>query len=294
MVVQIIVNGSKSRARRYARKLLMRLIKNHEAEVLITRHRGHARSLAKSSAKVSDVIVCIGGDGTISECASGIADAMLESGTVLGCKLLPVAFGTGNDFLRNFHFSDSIEEVELRLQHLSVHACDLFVLTDSTGNTRYFINECSAGLGPAVVRNAEKIPSMIRGSLRFHLAILWTFLRYANERISLRADALTYEAHALAVVFANGKYFGGGIGIAPDAKTDDGVLCVTIIGNVGLTDYLKYLPALKRGEKINHPEIHYFQCIQASVHASALETDGEFVAGNEFLLSRFQYPIMLV
>jgi YegS/Rv2252/BmrU family lipid kinase len=294
MVVQIIVNGSKPRACRYAKQLLLCLKDLHAADMLITRHRGHARSLARSSAKVSDVIICIGGDGTISECASGIADAIQESEALPSCKLLPVAFGTGNDFLRNFHFANSIQGVESRLQNLSVHLCDLFVLSDDAGNVRYFINECSAGLGPAVVRNAEKIPSLIRGSLRFHLAILWTFLRYANERISIRADEFTYESNALALICANGKYFGGGIGIAPDAKPDDGLLNVTIIGNVGLTEYLKHLPALKRGEKINHPEVRYLQCSQASLQSNALETDGEFVAGNEFRVSRFQYQLMIV
>ena len=64
--------------------------------------------------------------------------------------------------------------------------------------------------------------------------------------------------------------------IAPDATVDDGVLEVVIIGNINVLHYLRFLPQLKRSEKIIHPEVHYFKTNQIEfLSTGKLERDGE-------------------
>jgi YegS/Rv2252/BmrU family lipid kinase len=294
MVIVIVVNGSKMRASEFAEKLCAQLQSEHHTRLLLTEHRSHAKTLATESAFCCDVLICIGGDGTISECAGGIAEAMRFKQKENCCLLLPVAFGTGNDFVRNLGIDTTADKIIQRLHLLSPVRCDIFFMEGADSTLRYFVNECSAGLGPEVVHMADQFPSFIKGSLRFHLAILAAFIRYKKKSIKIVTSEFTFQGPAIAVVCANGKFFGGGIGIAPDAKINDGLLNITVVGDVGLFEYLRYLPALKRGEKIAHPEIHYLHSESAQIVAENLEADGEFIETGQFKIKISPYQLRFI
>ncbi len=294
MQITIVVNGTKKKALKYAQDLGAQLEKAYTISTFATKYRGHARTLSFDAAFNCDVLICIGGDGTINECASGIAEAMSQKESDSSCMLLPAAFGTGNDFVRNFDIDTSSASVLKRLQNRNANPCDIFELQESQTNRHFFINECSAGLGPHVVRLADRLPSFIKGNIRFHLAIAEGFLSYRKKSICITTPDFSFKGPSMAIVCANGKFFGGGICIAPDAKTDDGVLNVTIIGKVGLLEYLRYLPALKRGKKIEHPEIHYLECTCAQINSSNLEADGEYIHKGQFNIKLLPYPIRLI
>ena len=73
---------------------------------------------------------------------------------------------------------------------------------------------------------------------------------------------------------------GGGIFIAPDAKLDDGLLDVTFIGDVNTFDYFTKIGQLKKGQKINHPQIEYHQTQKATISSAlqiGIEADGEYL-----------------
>jgi diacylglycerol kinase family enzyme len=80
-------------------------------------------------------------------------------------------------------------------------------------------------------------------------------------------------------VVANGRYFGSGMGIAPEASMTDGQFDVVILGKVRIIDYLKYFGTLRRCEKIDHPEVFYHRTNRLTVeHLDRpiyVEADGE-------------------
>ena len=80
---------------------------------------------------------------------------------------------------------------------------------------------------------------------------------------------------------ANGKYFGSGMCISPDAQLSDGKMQLVVIGEVSLYDYLKNIPKIKKGHKVIHKEIEYAfseKCEIVAVDISCpIDMDGEYV-----------------
>lgn len=98
-------------------------------------------------------------------------------------------------------------------------------------------------------------------------------------------DGGFYEGNVLFVAACNGPVFGDGLYISPEAKPNDGMMDLTLLGNVNLWDYLKNLKRMKRKLTIQHPEANYhrtsFLKIQAIGSKVYTEADGELVGSGE-------------
>ena len=84
----------------------------------------------------------------------------------------------------------------------------------------------------------------------------------------------------LLTAVANSKWFGSGIGIAPHALPDDGILNLTLVKDVGPLTYARFLPQLMRGAAIKDPRIAYHTARECSITSDEplpIEIDGEFV-----------------
>ena len=84
----------------------------------------------------------------------------------------------------------------------------------------------------------------------------------------------------MALIVANGKYFGSGLCIAPEATLDDGLFQIVVIGDISFREYLASMGKIRKGGKIDHPEVHYYQCksidIASTDGTTNWEADGEF------------------
>jgi diacylglycerol kinase family enzyme len=83
-------------------------------------------------------------------------------------------------------------------------------------------------------------------------------------------------------VVANGKYFGNGLGIAPDASVTDGKFEIVIIGDITMLDYFRHLGAVKKCRKVNHPKVQYHQLERVTIESMenrkiSIDMDGEFI-----------------
>src|SRR5210317_1240333 len=79
---------------------------------------------------------------------------------------------------------------------------------------------------------------------------------------------------------ANGRYYGNAICTAPDANLSDGQFQVVIFGDLSIWDYLKNLGKLKKGVKIDHPQVSYHEAsyvLLESDDSCGIEADGEYV-----------------
>src|SRR5438093_584012 len=117
-------------------------------------------------------------------------------------------------------------------------------LATSTGR-RYFINVADAGIGAEVVRRAARGPAWVGGTGNFLGGAVVSLLTHRNASVRLRLDdgpVLRRRIRTIAV--ANGAFLGGGMWIAPKARTDDGIFEVVTIGDVARVLGIRSLPML--------------------------------------------------
>lgn len=238
-----------------------------------TNHPKHAVEIAKQQTNENaDVIVAVGGDGTIHEILNGILSVDSKAPQL---AILPN--GTGNDFMRTrqqFKTPEQFIHSILADKHESIDIGK--ILSASTVN--YFINIADIGFGGAVIHTLAQQRKVVGGKFAYSLAILKTFFTYNKSVLKISAPGFTYEKATFMAIFCNGSVFGSGLTIHPRAKVNDGQLNVVIIGNVSLIDYLRYLPKLKKGKFIDHPEVLYLEYNEITVESQTpqwTEADGE-------------------
>lgn len=227
-----------------------------------------------------DFIIAVGGDGTLNQVVNGFLQARSTKPISIG--VLPA--GTGNDFVKTLGTPDNIKDIfDMMQQHQSTLVdVGRIEYMDVIGRKqeRFFINVADAGMGADVVHRVNSSTKRWGSQITYIKAIVQTFLDFKHKHISLKTDDWSWEGDAMAIVVANGKYFGAGLGIAPDAETGDGFFNVTILGKISVWDYLKNLPRLKKLKHITHKEIHYKHASRIELNSTdkncGLEADGEF------------------
>jgi diacylglycerol kinase (ATP) len=241
-------------------------------------------TIAKESASSVDVIVGIGGDGTINEIINGL----LQSETPVLPVLAIIPCGTGNDLYQSSFFQTF--QYNLFLDALSNPR---YILSDvgkmvTEHETRYFMNVADIGFGGSVVLSLSEFRQKYGPRFSYGLAILKTFIGFKRPHVSLTAGHFSYTGELLLAAACNGSIFGNGLHIHPGASISDGKLNMTILAKVSLLDYLLNVLKVKRGKRIKHPEAHYFESntltLTASVELHA-ETDGEYIQGKSFEIS---------
>ncbi len=205
-------------------------------EIVLTRAPGHAKELALAAAADGvDVIAVVGGDGTLNE----VAQAYLgESGeAVPGPDLALIPSGTGGDFKKTLGMSGALDEAVARIRHGQRRAIDLGVLrmVSTAGDEKLhaFVNIASFGIGGQVDAIVNSSPKWLGGKAAFFLATLRAMAKYKNASVRVRVDnQLWYEGPIFNVAIANGRYFGGGMMIAPHADPSDGRFECVALGDL--------------------------------------------------------------
>jgi diacylglycerol kinase (ATP) len=197
-----------------------------------TREPGHAVALAETEAlEGRELIVALGGDGTVSEVANGI----LRSGSQTALGLLPG--GTGSDFRRTLNIPANFVEAVKHLRNGEVHFMDAGRLTyvdhDGSERNRFFVNTASFGMSGAVATLANRSGKFLGGTLTYATATMRTAIGFEAPEILIEIDDQPAKRIKVMIVcVANGPSFGGGMRIAPDAKLNDGVFDVVIAGDI--------------------------------------------------------------
>jgi len=244
-------------------------------------HRDGVR-LAKIGAKEGRrLIIACGGDGTISEVANGI----LESGEDVELGVLPS--GTGGDFQRSLKIPGRRHDAIRALRSGRTRRIDVgrvtYVNHDGAEESRFFLGVASFGMSGEVIERVKKNNSKwLGGKGNFALAMLQTTLTKENTTAFVQLDDLQERRLTVAnLCVANGRYFGGGMKIAPDAKLDDGQFDVVSIGDLGALKILTNAHQLYLGTHLGMKQVHH--AFAARVIARpvsedkqiAVEVDGE-------------------
>ncbi len=247
---------------------------------------GQAVELAAAACSHCDYLVAAGGDGTLNEVFNGCMQA-LDANPGLELPVLGVlAHGSANDFIRSIGLDGTAAELCSLLASGSVRRVDAGRLSfqDASGmnRQRYFLNVADVGIGASVVERLGSSGGYLGSNLNYLRAILSTFIRYRHMELRVESDAgLDWQGRTLALVAANGCYFGSGLCVAPGARPDDGELFLTLVGDASIVDFLGNLGRLKRGIPLDHPAVQYHQASSVRITSPgrpvAVEADGEFL-----------------
>ena len=221
-------------------------------ETYTTQKSGDAVMFAENAvAKNIELLVCVGGDGTLNEVINGI---MMHEESIRPTVMVGfVPNGTGCDFAKTLPISQNIEHAIDVIAGGYARAIDLGKLTfrDHRGHesSRYFHNITSFGLGGEVAQRVNRTTKAFGPFISFMWATLISIFLYGKKRIRIRIDnGFEQEFTVWNIAVANGRYHGGGMRVAPNASLYDGLLNVTVIGDLTLPEVFLNLPKLYNGK----------------------------------------------
>ncbi|WP_407308814.1 diacylglycerol/lipid kinase family protein [Desulfosporosinus sp. SB140] len=202
-------------------------------------------------------IISVGGDGTMNEVVNGFfSDGHLINSNA---DLALLSHGTGGDFIRSLMMPKGIEGFLKILRQgykRSIDVGEVQFKSESEQAQRYFLNVADVGLGGETVARVNQQNKLLGGKLSFLLGAILSILHYRNKNMVCVIDGKDrIEGRLNSIMVANGRYFGGGMMIAPNAEIDDGFFDVIILGDFSTWTLLKHLPKIYRGEHLKIPGV---------------------------------------
>jgi YegS/Rv2252/BmrU family lipid kinase len=242
-----------------------------------TVYPGHAIDLAKQ-AEGYDMVIAMGGDGTVHEVMNGLMQIPEDRRPILG--VVPV--GSGNDFGHGIGASISPAEALNRAINGESSTVDLGLMTDGHGRREYFDNTLGIGFGAMVTIRSHQLP-LLRGFLMYLTSVIQTIILDHNPiSMQIEMDGKKMEESIIYLILCNGRREGGGFLIAPDAKIDDGLLDYAMITNVSRLKMFRILPEVMKGTHGRFKEVTLGKCKKFTLTADRplyIHADGEIFSG---------------
>lgn len=279
----LVVNPESGRGRgRRALDALRRALEREriDARIALTEGPGHAGALALDAvSRGFERVAAVGGDGTAHETVGGLADA-LDADALRRLLLAIVPIGTGNDWARSLGVPTRLTAAAAMLARGEPGDCDLGLVECTTPRgpvRRHFVNVAGAGFDAYVV---ERLGARKPGRWAYLLELLRSHRRFAPPTLTLAAPGGPASAQALAVFATVGGYCGGGMRIAPEARLDDGLLDVTLIGAMSGTRILWELRRLFDASLHACPHVRAWTASELLIDAQppcGVQADGELL-----------------
>lgn len=256
--------------------------KGYHFDVRFTERPLHATMIAGEALQRGYThIIAVGGDGTINEALNGFYAEEVKDRHRAAFSVLPM--GTASDFSRVLQTSARFAYIEKLLTEGIEIACDVarasYTGWDGQPASRCFINVADIGIGSDTVVRVNRNSKALGGFLSFLMAFLTSVFLFKNPELTVEVDGnVFYTGKSSLVAVNNGKYFGGGMMIAPHAEIADGLLDITVLGDLRKTEFLKELPGVYKGKHLHHPKNHMTRGKTVKIAANQkiyLEVDGE-------------------
>jgi YegS/Rv2252/BmrU family lipid kinase len=250
--------------------------------VEFTRGPMDAATIARAAVKQGyECVVAVGGDGTINEVVNGFFEGGEAINPDAALGVLPR--GTGGDFRKTFDWSLDFEAAVKRLRTPETRPFDVgrldYVGHDGSQQTRYFANICSFGASGLVDQEVNKTSKALGGKLSFMWGSLKALTKYKDQLVRVAFDGKPAEAIPVTTLsVANGRYFGGGMKVAPEADVSDGLFDVTIWSGYGLTDFVLKSNGVYSGAHVNWKGTRTLRCTSVTAESDEtvlLDCDGE-------------------
>jgi YegS/Rv2252/BmrU family lipid kinase len=258
---QVIVNPESNKGKTRKRwkdiqEVLMSFLKEFKCE--FTEKPFQAIEISRAAIKEgTELIVGVGGDGTMNEIANGFYEnrEIINPETALGV----VPSGTGCDFTRSLNIPLGLKNALKVITQAPSSLIDIgratFKANSGEEQERYFLNVADFGIGGEVVKKVNE-NRMKRKASSYLKCLLSTFITYNSKRLRIKIDdeELPIDEYMIGAV-SNGRIFGKGMKIAPEAELDDGLFDVVLIRGMKLFEFLRNVWKIYAGSHLSHPKI---------------------------------------
>jgi diacylglycerol kinase (ATP) len=240
----------------------------NSVDVILGRDADEAFDVVRNRvAQGVDSLVTVGGDGLVNMAIQVVA------GTSTPLGIVPA--GTGNDFARalGIPLGDAVAAVDLAAA-VPPRRVDV-----GRAAGRWFGCVLSSGFDSMVNERANRM-NWPNGRSRYNIAMVAELRTFRPIPFVLELDDETWETEAMLVAVGNGSSYGGGMRVCPDARLDDGLLNVTVLGPISKADFVRLFPKVYSGEHVNHPSVTVRQatCVSLAAQGVTAYADGERVA----------------
>ena len=240
----------------------------------VTERPGHATEIIEASDLGRyDGVIAAGGDGTVFEGVNGLFRN--QAGPAIPFGVLPM--GTGNSFARDLDLSRGDVEAALerivggKILPVDVGHCR------TAGQDLYYLNILGLGFVSDVTATAARLKLLGNGS--YTLGVIYRTAFLSTFHIALELDGMTIEREATFLEISNSRFTADFL-MAPEARIDDGLLDITLLGKISRRRLLRLFPTVFRGEHVQYPEVETFTARSIKVisdQPKILSPDGELV-----------------
>lgn len=241
-------------------------------EIIVTEECGQAINKVRDIVEKEDCrIYSIGGDGTLNEVLNGMV------GSNSSLAIIPA--GSGNDFARILYGNLNDDDILEKLINGEEKVIDVAKVND-----RYFLNIASVGFDACVVSNAREYKKykFVTGPMAYGISLIKTLFTFKHMNLEFEIDNEHINSDMYLIAVANGKCYGGGIKIAPNAKIDDGLLDIYAIKKPKLYRLVRFLPKVISGKDVSDiEEITYKKLKNMRIKSEkeiSVNIDGEILA----------------
>lgn len=250
---------------------LKKRFSEHEFEMLETQGPLHATDLAKNAVNCgADIIIAIGGDGTITEIISGILNSPVKLGII--------PFGTGNMLAANLEIPAGITKSVNIILNGNTKKIDIAGIND-----RYFAFMAGCGFDARIMNEVPLERKKKLGLAAYFIEGFIQAFRSKHSSFKIKLDnKKIIKVKALTILIANFPNIAGNIfSIAPHASFSDGLLDVVVISPENNHDYFSILwKILARKNKEEHRKIRYYQAKEIEIKARPnilVQADGDII-----------------
>lgn len=228
-------------------------------EIAMTEHSGHGTELAMQGVLAGhELLVAVGGDGTLHEVVSGLMRAKKKGGGASeSVRLGMIAQGTGGDFRRTLGIEHRLDRYLEALKSGRERAIDVGRFTGAGKDEHYFVNILSVGMGGLVDRYVATASRALGGTAAYFGASLRALAtsRLGNVRIKVTSDGETKQhlVRSYMIAVCNGRYFGSGMHVAPMAELDDGIFELVALGATSKLAFALTSSSIYSGAHLQQP-----------------------------------------
>jgi diacylglycerol kinase (ATP) len=253
----------------------------------------HAVELARQAVEEGcDLVVAMGGDGTVHEVMNGLMQVPAEKRPIMGV----VPIGSGNDFAYSIGITQkSSHALAHALAAEKIEAVDIGKMTDEHGHVEYFDNTLGIGFDAVVTIRSHKLP-IVKGFLMYLAAVIQTILLNHNPaKVKVETDTETREDRLLMLTLCNGPREGGGFMLSPDSKNDDGVMETVAVTKVSRAMMFRLVPEFMKGTHMRFKQVRMGQFKRLSLTSDLplyIHADGEIFTSFGSNLKKASFEIL--
>lgn len=253
----------------------------------------HAIDLARQAAEEGcDMVIAMGGDGTVHEVMSGLMQVPAEKRPVMGV----VPIGSGNDFAYSIGITQKADHALAHaLKAEMIKPVDIGVMTDEHGRKEYFDNTLGIGFDAVVTIRSHTLP-IVKGFLMYLTAVIQTILlNHHPAQLKIETDKEKWETNALMVTLCNGPREGGGFMLSPDSKNNDGTMEFVIVNKVSRLMMFRLVPEFMSGTHMRFKQVRMGEYKKFSLSSDSplyIHADGEIFTSFGSNLKNVNFEIL--